>query len=82
MLAISSISKRKINIFVLYFCLIYAQENGREGLIFIKSHSKRRLFERKWQNDSDAFELLGCSNDSEEHNNRSRGGANWRPAPV
>ena len=61
--------------------LIYCTGVRGEGLEFIKSHSKRRLFERKWQNDSDAFELLGSSNDSEEHN-RSRGGANWRPAPV
>ena len=40
------------------------------------------LFERKWQINSDAFELLGSSDDTKEHNNRSRGGANWRPAPV
>ena len=29
----SCLDPRKINIVVLYFCLIYAQENGREGLI-------------------------------------------------
>ena len=61
--------------------LIYCTGIRGEGLKFIKSHSKRRLFERKWQNDSDAFELLGSSDDSEEHN-RSRGGANWHLAPV
>ena len=33
------------------------------------------LFERKWQINSDDFDFLGSSYDSEEHNNRSRGGA-------
>ena len=49
--------------------------------LFYKVTFQRQPFERKWQNDNDAFELLGSSDDSEEHN-RSRGGANWRPAPV
>ena len=35
---------------------------------------QREPFERKWQNDYDAYKLLGSSDDSEE-NNRSRGGA-------
>ena len=54
----------------------------KEGVTyFYKVTFQREPFERKWQNDSDAFELLGSSDDSEE-NNRSRGGANWHPAPV
>ena len=51
----------------------------KEGAIH-KVTFQRQPFERKWQNDNDAFELLGSSDDSEE-NNRSRGGAKLAPGP-
>ena len=53
----------------------------REGVTyFYKVTFQRRPFERKWQNDYDAFELLGSSDGSEE-SNRSRGGAKLAPDP-
>ena len=54
---------------------------GGKDSIYKVTFQKKAVLARKWQNDSDAFELLGSSDDSEEHN-RSKGGANWRQAPV
>ena len=71
---------RKIKVVVLYFAFDILHRKKEGVTAFYEVTFQRKPFERKWQNDYDAFELLGSSDDSEE-NNRSRGGAKLAPGP-
>ena len=65
---------------MLYFAFDILHRKKEGVTSFYKVTFQRKPFERKWQNNYDAFKLLGSSDGSEE-SNRSRGGAKLAPGP-